>query len=372
MSTADVVIVGGGPAGSSCAWKLRRSGLDVVVLDRALFPRDKVCAGWITPGVFEALRVDSADYRRGRVLQPITGFRTSCPGEKQVETRYDEPVSYGIRRLEFDAYLLARCGARLECGVAATRFERAGGGWIVNDTIAARLLVGAGGHFCPVARMLNPDLREDTVVAAEQIEVLLDSREQASCPVRPDTPELYLSPDLRGYGWCFRKASYLNVGFGRQDSRELPRHVRGFAAFLRQSGRVPADLPPRWHGHAYLLYGTHSRRVIHDGVLLIGDAAGLAYAQSGEGIRPAIESGLLAADAVLVAGGRYRRGDLEPYERSLTGRFGTRSVAASFRRRVPPPLMASVARRLLRSHWFTRRVVLDRWFLHTQQASLGA
>ena len=55
MERCDVLVVGGGPAGSSCAWRLRRAGLDVVVLDRKAFPRDKVCAGWITPQVARAL-----------------------------------------------------------------------------------------------------------------------------------------------------------------------------------------------------------------------------------------------------------------------------------------------------------------------------
>ena len=49
MHSCDVLIVGGGPAGSACAWKLARSGFDVAILDRARFPRDKVCGGWITP-----------------------------------------------------------------------------------------------------------------------------------------------------------------------------------------------------------------------------------------------------------------------------------------------------------------------------------
>ena len=62
MTACDVLIVGGGPAGSTCAWKLRRPGLDVVVWDRQTFPRDKVCAGWITPQV-----VDGAAARPGRV-----------------------------------------------------------------------------------------------------------------------------------------------------------------------------------------------------------------------------------------------------------------------------------------------------------------
>ena len=74
MDQCDVLIVGGGPAGSSCAWRLRNSGLKVAILDRQRFPRDKVCGGWITPAVFDELAIDPAQYARGRVLQPITGI----------------------------------------------------------------------------------------------------------------------------------------------------------------------------------------------------------------------------------------------------------------------------------------------------------
>ena len=117
MDQCDVLIVGGGPAGSSCAWRLRNSGLKVAILDRQRFPRDKVCGGWITPAVLDELAVDPAQYARGRVLQPITGFRTSCIGGPAVETQYGKPISYGIRRYEFDDYLLKRSGATLYEGV---------------------------------------------------------------------------------------------------------------------------------------------------------------------------------------------------------------------------------------------------------------
>jgi len=102
VDSCDVLIVGGGPGGSSCAWRLRDSGLDVRVLDRRKFPRDKVCGGWITPAVLEELRIAPSEYARGRVLQPITGFQTSRMGDPEVETRFGAAVSYGIRRSEFD------------------------------------------------------------------------------------------------------------------------------------------------------------------------------------------------------------------------------------------------------------------------------
>jgi flavin-dependent dehydrogenase len=113
MERCDVLIVGGGPAGSTCAWSLRRAGLDVIVMDKAAFPRDKTCAGWITPAVVDLLDLDVGAYRQQHVFQPITGFRTGLMGRPLLETYHDYAVSYGIRRCEFDDYLLRRSGARL-------------------------------------------------------------------------------------------------------------------------------------------------------------------------------------------------------------------------------------------------------------------
>jgi flavin-dependent dehydrogenase len=81
MVRCDVLVVGGGPAGSTCAWTLRRAGLDVIVVDRARFPRDKVCAGWVTPAVLESLDLTPDEYRSaGLVLQELRGFRTGVIG----------------------------------------------------------------------------------------------------------------------------------------------------------------------------------------------------------------------------------------------------------------------------------------------------
>src|SRR5262245_50594611 len=164
MDVCDVLIVGGGPAGSSCAWALNKARVDVVVLDKARFPRDKVCAGWITPAVIDELELNLDDYARGRVIQPITGFRTSLLGKSEVTTLYSRPVSYGIRRCEFDHYLLERCGARLRLGTPFEGLRRDGDRWIVNDEISAGVVVGAGGHFCPVARLTTEKPSESEAV----------------------------------------------------------------------------------------------------------------------------------------------------------------------------------------------------------------
>ena len=371
MDQCDALVVGGGPAGSSCAWALRRAGLDAVVLDRSQFPRDKVCAGWITPQIVEALEIDTRDYQQGRTFQPITGFRTSRLGPDSVgaalETRFDAPVSYGIRRTEFDHYLLDRSGARLRLGEPVATLRRQERQWIVNDVVRAPVLVGAGGHFCPVARFLNGPSRTEPIVAAQEIEARVTASGTA---VAGDTPELFFCPDLRGYGWCFRKGNYLNVGFGRQDTHRFPAEARRFAATLRAMERLPSDLPDRWHGHAYLLHGTSPRAAVADGVMLVGDAAGLAYAQSGEGIRPAVESGLMAAQTILAAKGCYDRAHLDPYARQLTARFGASVVGRAVRRAMPAAASRAAARWLMGTPWFTRHLLLADGFLHTQQPAL--
>lgn len=370
MEHADVLIVGGGPAGSSCAWALRRAGMDVAVLDQAHFPRDKVCAGWITPAVVAALALDPGDYGRDRVLQPINGFRVGLMGgvgNAATDIRYDETISYGIRRREFDEYLLRRSGARLFTGEPVRSLRREVGEWLVNDHIRTPMLVGAGGHACPVARELGARPGGEAVVVAQEIEFLLPEGARAACAVRGEQPELYFCRDLAGYGWCFRKGDYLNVGLGRDDRQGLAAHVEDFLAFLRRERGVPAP-PGRFHGHAYLLHGQSRRNPLADGALLVGDAAGLAYPRSGEGILPAVESGLLAAQTLIEARGDYRGQRLEPYLERLRQRFGSgTSLAAA----IPAWLRVPLARGLFRHPGLLRRVVLDHGFLHPNRPVLA-
>jgi flavin-dependent dehydrogenase len=372
MYSCDVLIVGGGPAGSSCAWGLRSSGLHVVILDKSVFPRDKVCGGWVTPFVLQELEIDPASYARGRTFQPITGFRVSCIGQREVDVAYDRVVSYGIRRCEFDEFLLRRSEAQIREGVPIASVERSGDSWIVNGEIRTRLLVGAGGHFCPVARFLG-NANAAVPVAAQEVEFAMDAPQASSCNIAPDVPELYFCRDLQGYGWCFRKDNFLNIGLGRLDQHALPDHVSRFLEFLRAAGKLAFDPGKRLAGHAYLLFGHSRRKLVDDSVMLIGDSAGLAYAQSGEGIRPAVESGLLAAEAIKLADRRYTRNHLERYPRLLADRFSHgRTRAETLAKHLPRSLRNLVARRLLSQEWFCRRVVVENWFLHAHDPRLLA
>lgn len=371
MVSCDALIVGGGPAGSTCARVLRQAGWHIIVMDRARFPRDKVCAGWVTPGVFRLLDLDPADYRAtGLTIQDISGFRTSVMGDPSIETRYARVISYAIRRCEFDDFLLKRSGAEVLHETPLTSLERRGSAWVANGSISARVVVGAGGHFCPVARYLRsggstkqdppcvldpPHVRP---VVAKEAEFRLEA---GGSDVAGDIPELFFCRDLEGYGWCVRKGDYLNIGLGRRDQGDLNLHVQDFVAFLERHVLARRASLVRWRGHAYLASGTGPRPLIGGRLLVVGDAAGLAYPESGEGIKPAVESGRLAAETLIAARGRAELDDLKPYEAELRRRYPPA-------RRTPDALAGAVkalGRGLMRSPLFTRRVLIDRWFLRS-------
>ena len=109
MRTCDVLIVGGGPAGSTAAAKLRRAGADVLVLDRERLPRLKLCAGWITPEVVSDLGMDLASYPYRLLTFPRLRVHLGNASCIPVPC-----VQHSIRRFEFDAWLLERSGAPVE------------------------------------------------------------------------------------------------------------------------------------------------------------------------------------------------------------------------------------------------------------------
>ena len=293
MRSADVIIVGGGPAGSTCAWSLMRQGVDCLVLDKECFPRTKLCAGWITPGVVEDLELDINDYPH-RFLSfkkllfhfPLAGLRPPT-------------LQHSIRRYEFDAWLLERSGAPLEQHEVRS-VRQVGDEYIIDEKFRCNYLVGAGGTRCPVYRNLfrdaRPRARKKQVVTLEQ-EFPYDYRDER-CHL------WFFDKGLPGYSWYVPKADgYLNVGIG------------GFVTRLKQQG---TDIKSHWDhliqklerkklvtgyryqqkGYSYYLRGpVDSCRIAN--AFITGDAAGLATKDMAEGIGPAVRSGLMAADAIV-------------------------------------------------------------------------
>jgi menaquinone-9 beta-reductase len=366
--THDAIVVGGGPGGSTTAWRLAQLGVRTLVLDAAVFPRVKICAGWVTPAALADVEIDPDTYPR--TIQPFTACRLAFSGAKH-ETRWQHPASYGILRREFDDYLLeraAKAGADVRCGVRV-------GEVVATDEVArvvtargeftAPVVIGAGGHHCPVARALGRISTREEVVVAQESETRLTPAQMARLADFMDAPELYVEPDLRGYGWYFPKRDWVNIGIGVTGGTDgsLPQRREALVAALRASGRLPADLPiAPFKGHAYVVRRQAPRRIVGPRFCLVGDAAGLARDLSGEGIGPAIRSGRLAAEAVT---GLLRRGvPMDGYGREVVRLYGRGEPGWLGRRlgRLPETVTRTAVRLVLGTGPARRRIVFDTIF----------
>lgn len=296
MVEHEVIIVGGGPAGSSAAWELTRGGVDCLVMDREAFPREKLCAGWITPEVLEALEFGPADYPY-RFLT----FETLRISLRGLRLPYRSP-QHSIRRYEFDRWLLERSGAPVTTH-NVRHIERDGETFVLDGTYRCRHLIGAGGTRCPVYR----ELFRETYPRQKRLQVVTQELEFPCETPDNDCYLWFFHRGLPGYGWYVPKANgYVNVGIGGVAERlkdkqdDIRRHWRGLIDDLLRKGLL-ADDPGLPGGYSYFLRSQHCAPR-QGNAFIVGDAAGLATRDMCEGIGPAVESGLMAARAVLGRG----------------------------------------------------------------------
>jgi menaquinone-9 beta-reductase len=293
MIKTDVLIVGGGPAGSSCAWRLKQNGANCLILDQHNFPRFKPCAGWITPDLVNDLEMNPSEYPYS--FTTFTSFDISIRGFKfTLPTR-----QHAIRRYEFDDWLLHRAGAPIQNHTVKT-ITQVSDGYVIDGMYFGKYLVGAGGTHCPVYKNLfqssNPREKGFLIVAQEA---------EFSYPITDQRCRLwFLENKLPGYAWYVPKANgYVNVGLGgmaeqlKTNGDSLKKHWEHLLQKLDSMGLIQGhNINPS--GHYYYLRQRPSE-VRRDNAFIVGDAASLATLDMGEGIRPAVQSGLLAAEAIL-------------------------------------------------------------------------
>ncbi len=292
MITTEVLIVGGGPAGAACALRLKQKDIGCLVLDRAAFPRGKPCAGWVTPSMFNSLAIAPEEYPYK--LTTFTSFQVSLRGWKfKLPT-----LQYAIRRTEFDAWLLAYAGADLRQHDVKS-IEKHGVGYIIDGKYQGNYLIGAGGTHCPVRRTF---FSRDATTNPEGL--IIAKEEEFEFPINDDRCYLWFFEEgLPGYAWYVPKGGgFLNVGIGasaeklKQKNISLQYYWEKHIEQLGTMGLVEGHAyNPK--GYSYFLRGK-SRPARKGNIFLVGDALGLATRDMGEGISPAIQSGLLVANSI--------------------------------------------------------------------------
>lgn len=352
----DVVIAGAGPAGAAAACVLARAGARVLVLERAVFPRDKLCAGlltWKTMDVLERLFETSPEKLAslGVVGHRADRYRIRHRGVALARDDLFYPFHFARRRF-FDDWVLRQAvaaGAHVRFGETVRAVDIATGRVTTESgaDYAARHVIGADGAASAVRRAFPVDQAAWRARLGMGMECFIDRRDSAlAAPAHPDLaddfPTVYAGFIRTGYGWVFPHGDRVAVGLGGLASGDA-RHMREcFGAFLDFLG-LSRDWLSRTKAHL-LPYGNFLASPVHDRALLAGDAAGLVENLFGEGIYYALRSGELAGQAVAaaLAGGDARAAYLDGLSRDvypeLAGSLRLRELIFSWARFGPTPL----------------------------------
>ncbi|WP_329459590.1 geranylgeranyl reductase family protein [Streptomyces sp. NBC_01497] len=347
---ADVIVVGAGPAGSSAAYHLAASGVDVLVLEKSHFPREKVCGDGLTPrAVRQLIRmgidIDQPGWMRSRGMRWMTG-------ERRIQIDWPDLgryPSFGLSRSRHDFDdLLARhavaAGARLLTGMKATgpvtdRGGRVTGVTAVNDkgesaVHRAPIVIAADGASARLALAMGLERDNKRQIATA-------ARRYYRSPTKSPGDYLELWADVRlprseqylpGYGWIFPMGDgRVNVGLGSVAHRRY-----GRPDLKTTLDQWLARTPDSWglrEGNAEgplrsaaLPMGFNRHPLYARGVLLVGDSGGMVSPWNGEGIGQALEAGEVAAETVALAlarpAGPGRERVLRLYPAEMNRRWG--------------------------------------------------
>ncbi len=329
---ADVIVVGAGPAGSTTAFYLAQAGLDVLLLEKSAFPREKVCGDGLTPRAVKALAAMGVDISEKSGWLRNKGLRVIGAG-KRMELDWPELSSY-------PGYGLVRTRADLD-QTLARRAQQAGARLLENTTVTGPLIDERTGRITGVKTSISErQYVARTVIAADgnssRLSVAMGLRKRDDRPLGVAVRTYYKTPRhdddyleswldlwdgdrlLPGYGWIFGMGDGTsNVGlgllntsqaFGNTDYREMLRSwLRGMPeewGFTEENRTEPIR-------GAALPMGFNRTPHYHRGLLLVGDSGGMVNPFNGEGIAYAMESGEIAARTVVQAFARARATETE-------------------------------------------------------------
>ena len=287
----DTLIIGAGPAGMGCAIALQKSHHDVCVIDKAVFPRRKTCAGLVTGKTYELIKTlfDDDD--------PEELFCFTASGLKlyrKTQLLADAPVESTVRlvnRIDFDNALVERykaLGGNIREGVRIKENDYTGNRVILDggDTIGYHRLVFADGALSLSHKLIKVDKRK----LAFGIEAYVPSDQLST-----DTADIYFECIKEGYLWVFPHGDTVCVGVANLYDKNTD-YQKILSDFLQSVGVDPSK---QHYIGAFLPYGyAVPQDKLPDNVVLVGDAGGFTDPITGEGIYMALRTGMLAAQSM--------------------------------------------------------------------------
>ncbi len=340
--------MGAGPGGATAALFLAKAGVDCLLVEKARFPRDKICGDALSGKVVQLLKKLDPSILEDLAREPTqigsSGVVFVAPNLKALRVPFrsstrqlDGPAGFLCRRMDFDHFLVKQTrkypGIQLLEGTEITKYSRRDDHWILESadgtrTITTRLLIIADGAHSRFARHHGSILQEDKHYVAG----LRAYYRNVSGMDRENFIELhFLKEFLPGYFWIFPLSDHMaNVGVGMRSDQVSSRKVHLKNKMLEMIGTLPS-LKERFKGASLegdirgygLPLGSRKRKISGEGYMLIGDAGSLIDPFTGEGIGNAMASAMAAAETAVSCLGRNDLGSaaLASYDRLFYGRL---------------------------------------------------
>lgn len=308
----EVVVVGAGPAGATAAKNLAERGLNVLIIDKEKFPRDKPCGGGFPMRVLKVFPY----IKKYDLIESYSycGVVYSSSLKYKVKTEKKTPIVAMVHRNKFDTGLLDIAvdkGAEFLGGKAVKNIKISSDKVQIElkdgSTIDSEIVIGADGHTSITRKKTNLNPTNPYIAVCIYQEFPMDEKIITDLFTEKRNIHIFLRIlGLRGYGWVFPKKNSVNIGIGEyrilkglnENKKNLKEVYSSYLSILKNLKIIKEDpKPKKLSGGGFLFWPP--KKTYTDRVLLCGDAAGFVNPITGEGIYNAMVSGKIASKVII-------------------------------------------------------------------------